>query len=224
MIISSHIGYRKPHPIIYHHAASLAGVPTSECWHVGDMVSRDVLGARRAGFAGVIRITGSKDNVDQRLLDKYPKEYFESDATVDNFSEIEAIVKELHKRRTEGETKAILFTPKAALENSSNLESFVNQYKEQGFYIGLVGSFKSSIIDLFEKLEEAKIGHFWDVIQAGNEHTANEYLELALKQIDTKSSKTVLVQEKGELNEAESIGIESIDSNNLSKLEEFIKS
>ena len=50
IILSSEFGYRKPDPSIFHYAATLAGVPTSQCLHIGDRITRDILGAKRAGF------------------------------------------------------------------------------------------------------------------------------------------------------------------------------
>ncbi len=56
IVMSSAYGRRKPDPSIFHHAASLAKVPTSACVHVGDRISRDILGARRAGYALAVQI------------------------------------------------------------------------------------------------------------------------------------------------------------------------
>lgn len=56
IVLSSEYGRRKPDPAIFHYAARLANVPTSECIHVGDRISRDVVGARKAGYRMVIQI------------------------------------------------------------------------------------------------------------------------------------------------------------------------
>ena len=56
IVISSAYGWRKPDPSIFHHAASLAQVPASACVYVGDRISRDILGARRAGYALAVQI------------------------------------------------------------------------------------------------------------------------------------------------------------------------
>jgi len=50
IVLSSEFGRRKPDPAIFHYAASQACVPTSRCLFVGDQISRDILGAHRAGF------------------------------------------------------------------------------------------------------------------------------------------------------------------------------
>ncbi len=56
IVLSSLYGRRKPDPAIFLHAAQLAGVPPANCAYIGDTISRDVLGARRAGFRLAIRI------------------------------------------------------------------------------------------------------------------------------------------------------------------------
>jgi putative hydrolase of the HAD superfamily len=56
IVLSSEYGRRKPDPAIFHYAARLAKVPTSECLYVGDRIARDVLGAKRAGFHIAIQI------------------------------------------------------------------------------------------------------------------------------------------------------------------------
>lgn len=56
IVLSVVYGLRKPHPHIFLHAANLSGVAPESCAYVGDTVSRDVLGARRAGFGLVVQI------------------------------------------------------------------------------------------------------------------------------------------------------------------------
>lgn len=56
IVLSSEYGHRKPDPSIFHHAAYLAGVPTSQCLHIGDRITRDILGAKRAGFGLTVQI------------------------------------------------------------------------------------------------------------------------------------------------------------------------
>jgi|GEM_PF-90848 len=67
VVLSSIYGRRKPDPAIFHHAARLANIPTSECLYVGDRIARDVVGARKAGFRLAIQIInnfehGEEDN------------------------------------------------------------------------------------------------------------------------------------------------------------------
>ena len=63
--LSSIVGYRKPHPNIFRIACEQANLDPSECAFVGDTVSRDVVGPRRAGFGRIFKInsflTAQKD-------------------------------------------------------------------------------------------------------------------------------------------------------------------
>jgi len=56
VLTSSEFGRRKPDPAILLRAAELVGAAPGDSAYVGDRVSRDVAGARRAGFAFAARI------------------------------------------------------------------------------------------------------------------------------------------------------------------------
>jgi putative hydrolase of the HAD superfamily len=56
VITSSNFGWRKPNERIFLETARLMGAPPAGCAYVGDTVSRDVCGARRAGYALAIQI------------------------------------------------------------------------------------------------------------------------------------------------------------------------
>src|SRR5512138_2304747 len=56
IVLSSEYGRRRPDPAIFHYAARLANVPTSQCAYIGDRITRDIEGARRAGFGLAIQI------------------------------------------------------------------------------------------------------------------------------------------------------------------------
>jgi putative hydrolase of the HAD superfamily len=56
IVLSSVYGRRKPDPAIFHYAARLLSVPTSECLYIGDRISRDINGARRAGYGLAVQI------------------------------------------------------------------------------------------------------------------------------------------------------------------------
>jgi putative hydrolase of the HAD superfamily len=67
IVLSSEYGYRKPDPSIFHYAARLSNSPTSECLYIGDRISRDIVGAKRAGFKLALQIQhdfnhGEKDD------------------------------------------------------------------------------------------------------------------------------------------------------------------
>lgn len=56
VVTSSNYGWRKPNARIFHEATWLMGLPPAACAYVGDTVSRDVIGARRAGYGLAIQI------------------------------------------------------------------------------------------------------------------------------------------------------------------------
>lgn len=56
VITSAAVGRRKPDPWIFLKAADRLGVPPAACAYVGDTVSRDIAGARRAGYWLVVQI------------------------------------------------------------------------------------------------------------------------------------------------------------------------
>jgi putative hydrolase of the HAD superfamily len=62
IVLSCEYGRRKPDPSIFHYAARLANVPTSESVYVGDRVSRDIIGAHKAGYRLAIQIRHDFDH------------------------------------------------------------------------------------------------------------------------------------------------------------------
>jgi HAD superfamily hydrolase (TIGR01509 family) len=62
LVLSSRYGRRKPDPAIFHYAARLANVPTSECLYIGDRIARDIVGSRRAGFKLAVQIVNEFDH------------------------------------------------------------------------------------------------------------------------------------------------------------------
>lgn len=56
VVLSCQYGRRKPDPAIFLHAADLINVPACSCVHIGDRISRDIIGAKRAGFALAVQI------------------------------------------------------------------------------------------------------------------------------------------------------------------------
>jgi putative hydrolase of the HAD superfamily len=55
-ISSAELGSAKPHPAIFHHALTLAGVPARHALHVGDSPELDVAGARAAGIPAALLV------------------------------------------------------------------------------------------------------------------------------------------------------------------------
>jgi len=60
VVASAVYGRRKPDPRIFLHAAEKIGSPPERCAHVGDKISRDILGARRAGLGLAVLIEHEK--------------------------------------------------------------------------------------------------------------------------------------------------------------------
>jgi putative hydrolase of the HAD superfamily len=56
VVTSSDFGRRKPNARIFEEAARLMQLPPEACAYVGDTVSRDVIGARRAGYGLVVQV------------------------------------------------------------------------------------------------------------------------------------------------------------------------
>jgi putative hydrolase of the HAD superfamily len=56
VLTSAEFGWRKPNPRIFRAAARALEVSPAQCAYVGDTVSRDVSGARRAGYGLAIQI------------------------------------------------------------------------------------------------------------------------------------------------------------------------
>ncbi len=54
LVISSEVGYRKPHPSFYQTACSYLGLEPGRVLCVGDDLENDVAGARRAGLQGLL--------------------------------------------------------------------------------------------------------------------------------------------------------------------------
>jgi len=54
LVISSEVGYRKPHPLFFEAACANLGLPGSRVLCVGDDLENDVRGAIRAGLSGLL--------------------------------------------------------------------------------------------------------------------------------------------------------------------------
>jgi putative hydrolase of the HAD superfamily len=54
VVVSSRVGYDKPHPAIFQRALELTGVPPDAAIHVGDNPATDVAGARAAGIRPIL--------------------------------------------------------------------------------------------------------------------------------------------------------------------------
>lgn len=86
LVLSSEYGRRKPDPAIFHYAARLANVPTSECLYVGDRIARDIVGARKAGFRLAVQIINDFDHGEEDTGSK-------PDAVITSMTELIDILK-----------------------------------------------------------------------------------------------------------------------------------
>ncbi len=72
VVTSSCLGWRKPNPRIFLEATRQLNLLPAECAYVGDTVSRDVVGARRAGYGLVIQIKSFLTTRSDRETDVEP--------------------------------------------------------------------------------------------------------------------------------------------------------
>ena len=87
VLASSVFGWRKPSPRIFLEAARQFNLAPWECAYVGDTVSRDVVGARRAGYALAIQIKSFLTARSDRATDVEPP-----DAVVQSLTEVVDLV------------------------------------------------------------------------------------------------------------------------------------
>lgn len=105
VVCSSEYGRRKPDPAIFHYAARLADTPTSQCLYVGDRITRDVLGARRAGYRLAVQIRHDFDHGED---DSGPN----PDRVITDMREVVEIIQHENNRaalRPAGEIRACVF-------------------------------------------------------------------------------------------------------------------
>ncbi|PKO13536.1 MAG: hypothetical protein CVU39_18610 [Chloroflexi bacterium HGW-Chloroflexi-10] len=105
IILSSEYHRRKPDPSIFHYAARMANVATSECLYVGDRVERDIKGARKAGYGMAVQIEHDFKHGED---DSGPV----PDAIITNMSELIALVKNVNTQTDKKSSlpiQAILF-------------------------------------------------------------------------------------------------------------------
>lgn len=87
VVTSVALGWRKPNPRIFLEAARRLAVPPAACAYVGDTVSRDVVGARRAGYGLVIQIKSFLTTLSDGAHDTEPP-----DAIVQNLMQVVELI------------------------------------------------------------------------------------------------------------------------------------
>lgn len=90
--LSSVTGMRKPAPDIFYVALHQLQSRAEECVYVGDTVSRDIIGSKRAGFAKAIQIGSQLTRIKDCGIDRE----FEPDYTVEDIYEVYPIVRTLN--------------------------------------------------------------------------------------------------------------------------------
>jgi putative hydrolase of the HAD superfamily len=87
VVTSSCLGWRKPNERIFDEATRLMQLPPTACAYVGDTVSRDVIGARRAGYGLAIQIRSFLTDRSDQGTDHVPP-----DAVIQDLSEVVDLV------------------------------------------------------------------------------------------------------------------------------------
>jgi len=89
VITSSNLGWRKPNPRIFQEAAHLMGLPPAACAYVGDTISRDVIGSRRAGYGLAIQI---KSFLTGKADEAIPTDAVQPDAVIRDLTQVVGLV------------------------------------------------------------------------------------------------------------------------------------
>jgi putative hydrolase of the HAD superfamily len=93
VILSSVVGRRKPCPEIFKAATAALGLKAADCAFVGDRLSRDVIGAKNAGFGCVIQIRHEPSIEKDRAFESLG---YRPDFMIDDLAEIPGIVRALN--------------------------------------------------------------------------------------------------------------------------------
>jgi putative hydrolase of the HAD superfamily len=129
IVLSSQYGRRKPDPAIFHYAARLANVPTSQCLYVGDRIARDIVGARKAGFRLAVQIRHAFDHGEEDAGAR-------PDAVITHMTELLTVLEtELHHPQpvplSRDQVSAILFDAGDILyyrpEQSKKFQAFLDE-------------------------------------------------------------------------------------------------
>src|SRR5262249_4914855 len=53
ILVSSEMGLRKPHPLLFRTALAQLDLPATAVWYVGDLPDRDIVGAKGVGMTSI---------------------------------------------------------------------------------------------------------------------------------------------------------------------------
>ncbi|MDR0451341.1 MAG: HAD family hydrolase [Treponema sp.] len=96
VIMSSVAGRRKPAPEIFKAATDALGLGAGECAFVGDRLSRDVIGAKNAGFGCMIQIRCEDSIAKDRAFEASG---YRPDFMIDDLAEIPPIIRGLNAEK-----------------------------------------------------------------------------------------------------------------------------
>jgi putative hydrolase of the HAD superfamily len=86
VVLSSLAGIRKPDPAIFEIALGALGLKAAECVYVGDQISRDLLGGRKAGMGAVILFRSAESQeIPPEARGLQPDLYVDSFAAIQDF-------------------------------------------------------------------------------------------------------------------------------------------
>src|SRR4030042_355370 len=132
IVLSMENKRRKPDPSIFHYAARLSNSPTSECIYIGDRISRDILGEKRAGFNLAIKI---KHDFNHGESD----EGATPDLILNNMTELLEILRMEYQatmgikteKASNNKIRAVLFDADGVLYYRKNKDQEINSFIEQ---------------------------------------------------------------------------------------------
>ncbi len=85
IILSTVFGKRKPHPSLFLECARKLGVLPEECAYVGDIISRDVVGGRQAGFSEITIINANGYSTNSVVMEDDDQDQITSSAMHPDF-------------------------------------------------------------------------------------------------------------------------------------------
>ena len=90
--LSSISGFRKPHPILFEVTARNLGCAPPECAYVGDTLTRDVIGSRRAGYGLCVRIGSHLTQISDAQIAVKDDERTDADHVIESLTELIALL------------------------------------------------------------------------------------------------------------------------------------
>ncbi|HKJ26148.1 MAG TPA: TIM barrel protein, partial [Anaerolineales bacterium] len=126
VFLSCEVGLRKPDPAIFHEAAKRLDIQPERCDYIGNLIDRDVIPSRQAGFAGVGLRLDSENPLD-RTTDDQPDFYFE---------DLRELLERYPPRKSDGEPKTtyqVSLSTMWGIKNTPHLSDFFEAARRMGF-------------------------------------------------------------------------------------------